>query len=53
MMMMAGGESLRDVIPFPKTQRGICLVTGAPAKVTPQQLEELRISVEDIQEEEV
>ena len=52
-MMMAGGESLRDVIPFPKTQRGICLVTGAPAKVTPQQLEELRISVEDIQEEEV
>ncbi|HID56807.1 TPA: aspartate--tRNA ligase, partial [Candidatus Poribacteria bacterium] len=49
-MMMAGGESLRDVIPFPKTQRGICLVTGAPAKVTPQQLEELHISVEDVEE---
>jgi aspartyl-tRNA synthetase len=50
-MMMAGGESLRDVIPFPKTQRGICLVTGAPARVAPEQLEELHISVEDVEEE--
>jgi aspartyl-tRNA synthetase len=42
-MLMAGTESLRDVIPFPKTARGNDLMTGAPGPVDPQQLEDARI----------
>ncbi len=40
-MIMAGGRSLRDVIAFPKTQRGTCPLTGAPAPVDDRQLSEL------------
>ncbi len=43
-MLMAGKKSIRDVIPFPKTASGNCLLTGAPASVTPSQLRELHIS---------
>jgi aspartyl-tRNA synthetase len=40
-MLMVGGASLRDVIPFPKTQSGGDPLTGAPARVGPRQLHEL------------
>jgi aspartyl-tRNA synthetase len=41
--LMAGTEAIRDVIAFPKTQRGQDLVTGAPSPVTERQLRELHI----------
>ena len=44
-MMMVGAESLREVIAFPKTQRGICLLTDGPAPVEDRQLAELGIRV--------
>jgi len=41
--LMAGAEAIRDVIAFPKTQRGQDLLTGAPTAVTEKQLRELHI----------
>ncbi len=41
--MMAGAESIRDVIAFPKTQRAQCLLTNAPGEVDEKQLRELHI----------
>jgi len=40
-MLLAGEESIRDVIPFPKTTSALCLMTGSPADVGSRQLEEL------------
>ncbi len=45
LMMLLGRDSIRDVIPFPKTQRGTCLLTGAPTKIAQKQLNELKIRV--------
>jgi len=42
-MHMAGTESIRDVIAFPKTQKGTDLMSNAPGLVGPNQLAELRI----------
>ena len=44
-MVMVGGQSLRDVIAFPKTQKGICPLTGAPSVVDDKQLRELDIRI--------
>ena len=41
--LMAGAESIRDLIAFPKTQRAQCLLTRAPNTVDEQQLRELHI----------
>jgi aspartyl-tRNA synthetase len=43
--MMAGVDQIRDVIAFPKTQRGQDLLVGAPSPVTEQQLRELHLRV--------
>jgi aspartyl-tRNA synthetase len=46
-MLLSGAESLRDVIPFPKTQKGSDLMTDAPSGVSPEQLVELHVRVVD------
>jgi aspartyl-tRNA synthetase len=42
-MLMAGRDSIRDVIAFPKTQSGADLLSGAPDSIYPEQLKELRL----------
>ncbi len=42
-MLLSNAESLRDVIPFPKTQKGTDLMTGAPGEVDERQLRELYV----------
>jgi len=46
-MMMAGRESIRDVIAFPKTTAGNCLMTEAPSVVDAGQLAELGLRVKE------
>ncbi|HVK52839.1 MAG TPA: aspartate--tRNA ligase [Pseudoxanthomonas sp.] len=43
--LMAGTESIRDVIPFPKTTTAQCLMTGAPSPIPDAQLAEVHIQV--------
>jgi aspartyl-tRNA synthetase len=42
-MLLTGAESLRDVIPFPKTKTGTDTMTGAPGDVDEKQLREVHV----------
>jgi aspartyl-tRNA synthetase len=42
-MLLTNTENIRDVIAFPKTQRGQCLLTDAPSEVDQKQLDELNL----------
>ncbi len=46
MMILCGSDSIREVIPFPKTQKGACLLTDAPSSAASEQLIELAIKVD-------
>jgi aspartyl-tRNA synthetase len=46
-MLLCGVESIRDVIAFPKTQKGTCPMTEAPTPVNTRQLRELGIRLRD------
>ena len=45
-MILAGAESLREVIAFPKTQRAVCPLTDAPSEIDRQQLDELHLKID-------
>jgi aspartyl-tRNA synthetase len=47
-MILSHSESIRDVIAFPKTQKGTCLMTDAPSRVDTKQLDELWIKIKEI-----
>ena len=47
-MILSHSESIRDVIAFPKTQKGTCLMTDAPSKVDAKQLDELWVKIKEI-----
>ena len=45
LMFLTDSDNIRDVIPFPKTQKATCLMTGAPSEVDKKQLKELNIKI--------
>ena len=45
-MLLTGTDNIRDVIAFPKTQRGQCLMSDAPSGVEQKQLDELNLRVQ-------
>ncbi|MBA7715971.1 Aspartate--tRNA ligase [subsurface metagenome] len=45
-MLLTGTDNIRDVIAFPKTQKGQCLLTDAPSKVDQKQLDELNLRMQ-------
>jgi aspartyl-tRNA synthetase len=47
-MLMCGQPSIRDVIAFPKTQKAACSLTGAPAEIGKEQLDELYLKLKPI-----
>ena len=47
-MLLAGKKTIRDVIAFPKTQKAVCPLTGAPGTISQDQLAELHIQVTDM-----
>ncbi len=44
-MVLAGEESIREVIPFPKTTSALCLLTGSPSGVSERQLDEIGLKL--------
>ena len=46
-MLLAGRQSIRDVIAFPKTVSASDLMLEAPAAIKPEQLQELKINLRD------
>lgn len=46
-MLLQKQESIREVIAFPKTQKGQCLMSGCPSTVDEEQLEELHLKIEE------
>ena len=46
LMLLGKTESIRDVIPFPKTQKAQCMMTEAPSAVSQAQLKDLRIKLD-------
>ncbi|MEY8427229.1 aspartate--tRNA ligase [Lachnospiraceae bacterium 46-15] len=50
-MLMAGEDSIREVIAFPKVKDASCLMTGAPGTVDGQQLEELALEIAETEDE--
>jgi aspartyl-tRNA synthetase len=49
--IILGAHSIREVIAFPKTQKGTCLMTEAPSEVTEKQLNELNLTYKEGKEE--
>jgi aspartyl-tRNA synthetase len=47
-MLMGGQSSIRDVIAFPKTQKATCSLTGAPAEIAKEQLDELFLKLKPV-----
>ncbi|MCM8813137.1 MAG: aspartate--tRNA ligase [Candidatus Omnitrophica bacterium] len=45
--LMTNSASIRDVVAFPKTQKALCPLTGAPSAVAPEQLRELRLRMQE------
>ncbi|MCG6193064.1 aspartate--tRNA ligase [Leptospira sp. FAT2] len=45
LMLLTHGKSIRDVIAFPKTQKGLCLMSECPSPVEEKQLQELKIKL--------
>ena len=50
-MILAGRDSIRDVIAFPKVQSGACLMSEAPSPISQEQLDELYIQTVEKEEE--
>ena len=48
--LFTGDSSIREVIPFPKTQKGVCPLTGAPSEVSENQLRDLGLRVKKVKE---
>ncbi len=49
--ILCGTSSIRDVIAFPKTAKGVCLMTDSPSAVAPRQLKELYLEVKAAKKE--